>query len=177
MDEKECGKQDIEEFTKLVEQFKHGWEPIKEELELINVGTEYDKRELKIGNLITADMRNELVVFLQEYTDVFSWLYADMLGLDTNIMVHKLSLIEGCKPVKQKLRRTTPYILIKVKEEVKKQWDAGFLEVVKFPQRVSNIIAVPKKDKKIRVCMDFRDLNKASPKDDFPIPPHRCTCG
>jgi hypothetical protein len=114
-------------------------------------------------------MRNELVVFLQEHADVFSWLYVEMLGLDTNIMVHKLSLIEDCKPIKQKLRRTTPYILIKVKE-VKKQWDDGFLEVVKYPQRMSNIIAVPKKDNKIRVCVDFRDLNKASLKDDFLYP-------
>ena len=54
-----------------------------------------------------------------------------MLGLDTKIMVQTLSLIEGCKPVKQKLR-TIPDILIKVKEEVKKQWDVRFIEVVKY---------------------------------------------
>jgi hypothetical protein len=35
---------------------------------------------------------------------------------------------------------------------------------------VSNIVAVPKKDNKIKVCVDFRDLNKASPNDDFPLP-------
>ena len=28
----------------------------------------------------------------------------------------------------------------------------------------------PKKDDKVRVCVDFQDLNKASPKDDFPLP-------
>jgi hypothetical protein len=36
---------------------------------------------------------------------------------------------------------------------------------------VSNIVAVPQKDNKIRVCVDFRDLNKVSSKDDFPLPP------
>jgi hypothetical protein len=38
-----------------------------------------------------------------------------------------------------------------VKEEVKKQWDASFLEVVKYPQWVSNIAVVPKKGSKIHV--------------------------
>ncbi|XP_073260913.1 uncharacterized protein [Populus alba] len=94
----------------------------------------------------------------------------DMPGLNTNIVVHKIPLEEGCKPVKQKLRRAHPETWIKVKAELEKQWNAGFLEVVTYPQWVSNIVVVPKKEGKIRVCVDFRDLNKASPKDDFPLP-------
>ena len=35
---------------------------------------------------------------------------------------------------------------------------------------LANVVNIPKKDNKIRVCVDFKDLNKASPKDDFPIP-------
>lgn len=101
---------------------------------------------------------------------MFAWSYADMPGFDIDIVVHRVPLVEGCKPVKQKLRRTRPDILLKVKAEIEKQWDAGFLEVIKYPQWVSNIVVVPKKDDKIRVCVDFRDLNKASPKDDFPLP-------
>ena len=170
MDEEEFGEEDLKKFTKLVEQSEHTWKHAKEELELINVGTELDKRELKIGKLIAADIRTKLIVLLQEYVDVFAWSYADIPGLDSDIVVHKLPLMEGCKPVKQKLRRTRPDILIKVKEEITKQWDAGFLEVVDYSQWVSNIIVVPKKDDKIRVCVDFHDLNKVSPKDDFPLP-------
>jgi len=170
MDEEEFGEEDLQKFTKLVEQSEHAWKPAKEEIELINVGTELDKRELKIGKLIIADIRTELIALLQEYVDVFAWSYADMPGLDSDIVVHKLSLIEGCKPVKQKLRRTRPDILIKVKEEITKQWDAEFLEVVEYSEWVSNIVVIPKKDNKIRVCVDFRDLNRASPKDEFPLP-------
>jgi hypothetical protein len=48
--------------------------------------------------------------------------------------------------------------------------ECGFLEVVKYPQWVSNIVFVPKKKGNIRVCVDFQNLNKASPKDDFPLP-------
>jgi hypothetical protein len=84
------------------------------------VGTGHNKRELKIGKLIFAGLRSELVALLQEYVVVFAWSYADMPGLDTDVVVHKLPLIEGCKPIKQKFRRTRPDILIKVKEEIMK---------------------------------------------------------
>ena len=72
-----------------------------------------------------------------------------MLGLDTDIVVHRLPLREECMPVKQKLRRVKPEMLLKIKEEVKKQLDARFLEVAKYPQWVANIVPVPKKDGKV----------------------------
>ena len=46
----------------------------------------------------------------------------------------------------------------------------GFLSLVEYPELLANVVPVPKKDGKMRVCVDFRDLNKASPKDDFPLP-------
>jgi hypothetical protein len=96
-----------------------------------------------------------------------------MPGLNTNIVVHKIPLEESCKPVKQKLRRPHLDTWIKVKAELEKQWNDGFLEVVKYSQWVSNIVVVPKKEGNIRVCVDFQNLNKASPKDDFSTTPHR----
>ena len=44
------------------------------------------------------------------------------------------------------------------------------MEVVKYPEWLDNIVPVPKKDGKVRMCVDYRDLNKAYPKDDFPLP-------
>ena len=93
-----------------------------------------------------------------------------MTGLDTAIVEHKLPVRPECPPVKQKLRRTRPDMSLKIREEVKRQFDAGFLAVSKYPQWVANIVPVPKKDGKVRMCVDYRDLNKASPKDDFPLP-------
>ena len=61
-------------------------------------------------------------------------------------------------------------MLLKIKEEVKKQLDARFLEVSKYPQWVANIVPVPKKDGKVRMCVDYRNLNRASPKDNFRLP-------
>ena len=68
-----------------------------------------------------------------------------MSGLDTDIVVQRVLLVEGCKLVKEKLRRIHSDVLIKVKVEIEKQWNIDFLEVVKYPQWVSNIVVVPKK--------------------------------
>ena len=57
-----------------------------------------------------------------------------------------------------------------MKEEIRKQLSVGFLSVVEYLEWLANVIHVPKNDGKVRVCVDFRDLNKASPKDDFPLP-------
>ena len=61
-------------------------------------------------------------------------------------------------------------MLLKIKEEVKKQLDAKFLEVSKYSQWVANIVPVPKKDGKVQMCVDYRDLNRTSPKDNFSLP-------
>ena len=57
-----------------------------------------------------------------------------------------------------------------MKEEIQKQLSVGFISVVEYPEWLANVVPVPKNDSKVRVCVDFRDLNKISPKDDFPLP-------
>ena len=104
---------------------------------------------MKIRTTLSSATRKELIDLLQDYSDVFAWSYQDMPGLDTDIVVHRLPLREECMPVKQKLRRVKPEMLLKIKEEMKKQLDAGFLEVAKYPQWVANIVPVPKKDGKV----------------------------
>lgn len=87
--------------------------------------------------------------------DVFSWSYQDVPGLDRDVVVQRLPLKQECLPVKQKLRRTHPDMAIKIKEEVHKQLDAGFLAVANYPQWVANIVYVPRKDSKVRMCLDY----------------------
>ena len=63
-----------------------------------------------------------------------------------------------------------PEWTLKIKEEVEKQYNAGFLRVVNYLEWLANVVPVSKKDGKVRMCVDFWDLNKASPKDDFSLP-------
>ena len=93
-----------------------------------------------------------------------------MPEVDRSISQHTILTYPNMKPIKQKLRRMRPKWAEKVREEVKKQIDMGFLEVVKYPEWLVNIVPVPKKDGKVRIYVDYRDLNKACPKDDFPLP-------
>jgi len=119
---------------------------------------------------MTALIREELVALLRDYQDVFAWSYQDMPGLNFDIAQHKLPLNPECSQVKQKLRRMKPEMYLKIKEEVKRRFNAGFLAVAWYPEWVANIVPIPKKDGKVRMCVDYRDLNRASPKDNFLLP-------
>ncbi|XP_017617654.1 uncharacterized protein LOC108462186 [Gossypium arboreum] len=114
--------------------------------------------------------RQDLIKLLREFKDVFAWTYQDIPGLNPNITVHRVPTKKECKPVQQKLRRMRPGMAVNVREEVKKQFDAGFLQAVNYSEWVANVVPAPKKDGKVRMYVDYRDLNKASPNDNFPLP-------
>ena len=119
---------------------------------------------------MTAPIREELTGLLRDYQDIFAWSYQDMPRLCLDIVQHRLPLNPECSPIKQNLRRMKPEMSLKIKEEGKKKFDAGFLAIARYPEWVANIVPVPKKNGKVRICVDYRDLNQASPKDNFPLP-------
>jgi hypothetical protein len=57
-----------------------------------------------------------------------------------------------------------------INAEVEKLLKSGFIYLVQLTQWVLNPVPVNKKKGTIRVCMEFCDLNKACPKDNFPTP-------
>ena len=73
------------------------------------------------------------MTLLRDYQDIFAWSYQDMPGLSSEIVQHKLPLNLKCSPVKQKLKRMKLEMSLKIKEEVKKQFNAGFLAVARYP--------------------------------------------
>ncbi|XP_055806917.1 uncharacterized protein LOC129875663 [Solanum dulcamara] len=158
-----------EELTEDFEHFENKIKPNLDETETVNLGDSELMKETRISIHLTLSQRKELIDLLGQYMDVFAWSYDDMPGLSTNIVSHKLPTDPSCPPVKQKPRKIKPDLSLKVKE-VSKQINANVIRVTKYPTWLANIVPVPKKDGKIRVCVDYRDLNKASPKDDFPLP-------
>ena len=157
------------ELERIIAQEDREMRPHQEETELIDLGINSGKKEVKIGTSMTAPVCEELMALLKSYQDIFAWSYQDMSGLSLDIVKHRLPLNPECSPIKQKLRRMKPETSLKIKEEVKKQFGTGFLAVARYPEWIANIVPVPKKDGNVRMCVDYRDLNPASPKDNFPL--------
>ena len=87
------------DLLKLVEQDERQILSHQEITKAVNLGTEEERKEVKIGITLSPAIRKELIDLLQDYNDVFAWSYQDMPGLDTDIVVHRLPLKEECMPV------------------------------------------------------------------------------
>ena len=106
----------------------------------------------------------------KDFRDVFAWSYEEMPGIDPSIVQHEIKTYENAKPIRQRLRSVNPRKAAAIKAEVEKLLKAGFVYLVPLTDWVSNLVPVDKKQGTIRVCIDFRDLNKACPKDNYPMP-------
>src|SRR5436853_6298086 len=93
-----------------------------------------------------------------------------MPGLDPQVAMHRLNIDADKKPFKQPQRRFRPATMEDIEVEVKNLIDSGVIREEQHPDCVANIVPVAKKNGKIRICIDFRNLNDACPKDEFPLP-------
>ncbi|XP_070005785.1 uncharacterized protein [Nicotiana sylvestris] len=138
-------------------------------LKEVNLGTDEEPRPTYLSTLLEDDEESTYIELLKEFRDVFAWIYKEMPGLDPKIAVHHLAVKNGARPVKQAQRHFRPNLVPFIKIEVNKLIEAGFIREVKYPTWVSSIVLVRKKNGQIRVCVDFRDLSNACPKDEFPL--------
>ncbi|XP_059663595.1 uncharacterized protein LOC132309293 [Cornus florida] len=136
----------------------------------INLGAEEEHRPTYISDLLEPDFKAELILLLREYKDCFAWNYIEMPGLPRQLVEHRLPIKEGFRPFKQVPRRMSTEVTMKVKEEIERLLKAGFIRTTRYCDWLSNIVPVVKKNGKIGVCVDFRNLNLAIPKDEYPMP-------
>ncbi|KAG9442388.1 hypothetical protein H6P81_018242 [Aristolochia fimbriata] len=125
-------------------EFEDGGQSTVDELKKVDFGTAEDPRPTFLSASLTSEEETEYMALLHEYRDIFAWNYTEMPGLDPRVAVHKLAVHPSVRPIKQ--------------------------SEVKYPSWIANIVLVKKKTGQIQVCVDFRDLNKACPKDEFPLP-------
>jgi len=107
---------------------------------------------------------------LKEFADVFEWSYEDLRIYDKNLIQHKIPLKENIKPFRQKLRQINPIIFPVIEKEVKKLLDAKIIVPLRYSDWITNIVPVQKKTEEIRICIDFRNLNRCSKKYNYPLP-------
>jgi hypothetical protein len=140
-------------------------------LEKVDLGDGSVPRLTFVNENVLAEYKADLIKLLKEYVDCFAWDYTVMPSLSRDLVEHRLPIKAGFKPYKQHARRFNPIMYDRIKEEINCLLDAGFIRSCRYADWISNIVPIEKKDSgKIRVCIDFRDLNKATPKDEYPMP-------
>ena len=90
--------------------------------------------------------------------------------MDPDFICHHLNINPSAFPKKQPPRCLFKEHSDTVKEEVLKLKRAVAIKEVFYPEWLANTVVVKKKSGKWRVFVDFTDLNRACPKDPFPLP-------
>jgi hypothetical protein len=93
-----------------------------------------------------------------------------MPGIPREVIEHHLKIHPDAKPVSQKPRRQSVERQDFIREEVRKLLHASFIEEVHHPVWLANLVIIPKANGKLRMCIDYTSLNKACPKDPYPLP-------
>ncbi|BFG15851.1 hypothetical protein CerSpe_021250 [Prunus speciosa] len=124
-----------------------------------------------ISALLEEPLRSEIITLMHDFRDCFAWHYHEMPRLNRKLVEHNLPIKEGYLPVKQARRRMSMETELKVKKEIERLLKAGFIRSAIYTDWLANIVLVLKrKIGAVRICVDYRNLNEASPKDEYPMP-------
>jgi hypothetical protein len=125
---------------------------------------------LNIGTNFEPSQEEQLIALLKKYHKAFAWEYTDMQGIHPETCTHHIYTDDNIRPLRQPQRRMNPILKEVVKEELQKLLKVGFIYPISDSQWVSPLVVVPKKNGKWRICVDYRELNKATLRDHFPLP-------
>ena len=122
--------------------------------------------EIHIDSKLTSEQNEQVESLLKKHIDVFSTHDAD-IG-DCNMIRHRIDLIDPT-PFKQKHRRIPPAMIDEVRKHIEELLSSGVIRKSKSPW-CSNVVLVRKKNGKLRLCVDYRMLNKKTVKDSYALP-------
>jgi hypothetical protein len=128
------------------------------------------EQKVLLGSQLSKEQENNLLRFLFNNKDVFAWSANDLCGVDRDVIEHSLNVDPSFRPRKQRLQKMSDNKAESARNEVKRLLSAGVIREVKYPEWLANTVMVKKANSKWRMCIDFIDLNKACPKDEFPLP-------
>ncbi|XP_016172562.1 uncharacterized protein LOC107614952 [Arachis ipaensis] len=123
---------------------------------------------------LKKDLRGQpawpLIEIVRANGDLFAWTPSDMPGLDPEVMSHRLAIKPDAKPIAQRRRKMLQERVEEVAKQIAGLLEAGFIKELEYSTWLSNVVLVKKASRKWRMCVDYSDLNKACPKDSFPLP-------
>ena len=124
----------------------------------------------KLGRLLSQEEQDEVAAVISRHLDAFAWSASDMPGIDPDFLCHHLTMDPKVRPVRQRRRKFNEERRLVMQEKTKKLLGAGHIRVIQYPEWLANVILVKKANGKWRMCVDFTELNKACPKDSYPLP-------
>ena len=144
-------------------------EPI-EELEEVTLDISRPEWTTRIGTLASWPVRQTLTAFLRDNQDIFAWSHKDMSRIDPSVIVHRLNVSPSFSTIWQKKQVFAQERDKAIAKEIRKLLEVDFIQEVYYLDWLANVVMVKKANGKWRMCVDFRDLNKACPKDSYPLP-------
>jgi hypothetical protein len=128
------------------------------------------KQTVVISEDLTSQDEEKLISCLSRNKDVFAWSALDLVGVSRTVIEHSLGIDPSVCPKKQRLHKMSNEKMEAAKAEVHRLLEANFIEPIAYPTWLANVVMVQKKSGKWRMCIDSTSLNKACPKDNFPLP-------
>jgi len=132
-----------------------------------NIGIPEHPRYINLSTHLSATQSAEYCNLMKQFADVFSWEYSDLKTYDKKIIQHRIPLEKDTIPFKQNLRPINPFLLPFIEKEIKKLLAAKIIVPLRYSKWVANLVVVRKKSGEIGLCVDFRNLNKCSKKDNL----------
>jgi predicted transcriptional regulator len=109
-------------------------------------------------------------MLFKEFKDVFAWTYKDLKGIPPEVTQHIIELNTSKPATHQTRYRLNPNYATTIKKNIEKLLLAQFIQVVEEATWLSLIVVVPKKNGKLKFCVDFKKLNKATKTNPYPLP-------
>jgi hypothetical protein len=162
-------KEMVEDFDE-VGKLGYGFSSV-DKLEEVDLGDGVTPRPTYVNANLSLQQKETMVKLLREFAGCFAWDYTEMPGLSWELVEHRLPIKQGSRPYRQPAQNFSQEIVVKIKEEVERLLKANFVQPCRYTEWVSNMVPVEKKNtEKIRVCVDFRNLNRVTLKDEYPMP-------
>jgi hypothetical protein len=127
------------------------------------------EQKVLLGSQLSDEQEKTLLRFLFNNKYVFAWSANDLCGVNRDIIEHSLNVDPSFRPRKQRLREMSDDKGEGAQNKVKRLLSVGVIREVTYLEWLANTVMVKKANRKWRMCIDFTDLNKACPKDEFPL--------
>ncbi|XP_074356705.1 uncharacterized protein LOC141696464 [Apium graveolens] len=138
-----------------------------EEIEVFEGNPE---KTTRISKNLPDQLKKDITCLTREFSDIFAWDPKYMPGIPEVVGRHSLHISKHIRPVRQRHRTFSAEKRAAIDQEINRLLEAHFIEPIQFPTLISNVVLVKKSNGKWRMCIDYSDVNKACPKDFYPLP-------